>query len=300
MGWPWCLTPLVLVVLVGCVEPPTTARSEESTTGEVDPAVVAAVADQRPRNGRFRSTTETGVVGQVVVETVVTGAFDEEAGAFEASIDLDRMLATASPGMLTGEVPVEGGELVIRGAADLVFVKADDRGWILLPGTVDEVLQSAGVVRPDALLDLLDAVADSVVEAPGERIDGEFTTRYSGWIPTSAFDDLMIDGAGGDVALGPLVGVADAVESYELLDRLIRFDVWVDAEGRARRLVLEADLEAITEVALRIDGHADGIDRLRLRHEVDWFDLGLVSIEPPPRSEVSVIDFDALDGAMYE
>lgn len=290
---------VLLAPTLGCVQQSRTARSDGSSLNAVASGSVAEISAQPLGNGRFRAVSEAGVVGYGVVETVVTGAFDEEAEAFEASIDLERLMASAPPGVLASQPPVDG-ELVIRGVAGLVFVKADERGWILLPGSIDEILESAGLVRPDAMLNLLDSASDGVVEVPGEWIDGEITTRYSGWLPAGALDGLGGVGALSSVGADPLSGLGGVVTPSELFDRMIRFDVWVDREGQARRLVIEADLESLAEVARRVDGTDQGIDQLRLRYEVDWYDLGTVTIEPPPRSEVSVIDRTALHEPAFE
>lgn len=235
--------------------------------------------------------SEVGAVGFGVVETVVDGEFDEHNDGFEARVDLARQIETAPPGLLA-DLPPMSDELVIRGAAGLVFMKVDEQGWILLPGSLDELLSSAGVTRPDALLDLLDWAADGVVEAPGGVIDGDETVRYSGWLPGTALASMP----GNDTVKTLESRVASMGNSppWDLLDRMVRFDVWVDGEGQARRLVIELDLDTLSELSIQVDGHDEGIDRIRLRHQVDWFDLGSVMIEPPPRSEVSVIDYEAL------
>lgn len=292
------LTAFVMAAAAGCTQLSRAVPDSEVDGIEVDRAAVADIASRSPGNGRFRSRSEVGAEGYGVVEAVVNGEFDEAAGAFEARLDLDHLLATSPPGVLTG--PVVGGEFVIRGAAGLVFVKVDDRGWILMPGTVDELLASAGVVRPDAMLDLLDSAGDKITEFRGDRIDGEAVVRYSGWLPAEVFDGIPGWGGVGAMGSAPALQEIAGVHASELLDRMIRFDVWVDLDGAVRRLLIEADLDALADVARRVDGTDAGIDRLRMRYVVDWFDLGLATIEPPPRSEVSVIDYAALERGEME
>lgn len=243
-----------------------------------------------PSSGRFRYHLEVGAVGYGVLDTVIDGEFDEEARAFEMTLDLGEV-AGAVPGLVDDPAMPLAEHLIIRGVVGRVFVRAEpsDRGWILFPGAIDETVADMGVHRPDAMLAVLDRSSDGVVASDGGAVDGAATTRFSGWIRGDALGDLSSGDGGG---LESLSGVASA----DLFDRLVRFDVWVDEAGRARRLVIEADLESMAAVARRIDGTDAEVDRLRLRHDIEWYDLDAgVTVEPPPRDQVSVIDVDALE-----
>ncbi len=301
----------LLIAISACVGSPErsaggaagAAEAAEAVAQQTGPADldVGQVASQPQGSGRFRVRSEAGIEGDSVIESVVVGAFDEGTGSFEAALDLKRLLASAQGSVLDGVPPGLGDELVVRAASGLVFVKADARGWILLPGSLDDVLVDAGIVRPDALLDLLNHVGAGVVAVDGDVIEGDTTTLYSGWLDPDALAGMGTPGeataAGAGSGLGPLTGIDGSAVPSDVLDRLVRFDVWIDGRGRARRLVVELDRDAVAEIARRVDGTDAGIAQLRLRHEVEWFDLDSgVTIEAPPRSEVSVIDVGALGG----
>jgi hypothetical protein len=298
----WAVAVVMLGVPPGCV---VDHLDEPEVGGQVDWGP-GPLADRRgawsdlalptAESGRFTMRIEQGIVGVAELDTVVEGAFDRRAGASELVIDMDEVAAAQPGGQARARRADAPDRLVIRRVEGAVFVRlgALEREWVVIPpapaGSVHaaEVVEVADAYDPARLLDVLERASVEVTRRPGGEVDGAGTTLYSGWIRGNRSGDLSTsDGANLEI----LAGVAPA----ELADRLFRFDVWVgEADGRPRRLVVEWDLDTLAELAVRIDGTAEGIDRLRFRYVVHWFDLGSpIDIVPPPVDQVAVVDLDA-------
>jgi hypothetical protein len=269
---------LVLVLVVsGCsgVGRADAVRSGDQGTAHQQVAAVVEAAHVGA-TGRFQIGIEFGVAGRQVLEATTLGAFDHNAGALEMVIDLDAMVGALPPG--SGPLPPGfGGDMVVRiiGSEAFVHVGPDDRNWVSMPVDPEEVTESFGVYMPEQFLALLEQVGSDVSSEIELGGDGEPTVRYSGWIDSVALGALT----GGDAVR--LATVASAVPS-QLRDRVVRFDLWVGADGVPRRLLIELDLDTVAAAARDLDGTSAGIDRLIMRFVVEWFDLGAdISIEPP-------------------
>jgi hypothetical protein len=270
---------LVLVLVVsGCsgVGRAGAVRSAADQQPAHEQVAAAVEAARAGATGRFQIGIQLGVAGRQVVEASTFGTFDRDVGALEMVIDLDAMVGALPPG--SGPLPPEfGGDMVVRivGSEAFVHVGPDDRNWVRMPVDPEEVTASFGVYVPEQFLALLEQVGSDVSSEIEMGGDGGPTVRYSGWIDSVALGALT----GGDAAR--LATVASAVPS-QLRDRVVRFDLWVGADGVPRRLLIELDLDTVAAATRELDGTSAGIDRLVMRFVVDWFDLGAdISIEAP-------------------
>jgi hypothetical protein len=309
MGARWSASLMAAMVMVtvsvpvGCASGPqpdqAIGRGPASSDGsprwgrDAAAGVDARTSRQGPRveaadTGRFTLRLERGVVGVAELDATIEGSFDHRMPASEVIVDL-RALAeplTTDPGL---EWPADAPtEVVVRQVGDHLFVHtgAEPFPWLVFPSGTDPLgaheLLSAH--DPGRLLRVLERSGVEVSTLDGGTVDAIDTLRHSGWLAGSAVGDV-------DHETARVVALAGLVPA-ELLDRLVRFDLWVGVDdGVARRLVLEWDLDSLAGLARRLDGTDQGIDRLRYRTVVEWFDLGAdVRIEAPPRHLVGVID----------
>jgi hypothetical protein len=238
-------------------------------------------------SGRFSVRVQRGVVGVAELDVTTLGSFDGRGGS-EVVLDLEALAAplVADPAL---DWPAEGPSRVVLRQVDgqlFVHTGVEPLPWLALGDGPDPTgaVEMASTFDPSRLAGVVERAGIDVGVHDGGAVDGVATERRSGWLGGSALVDLD-DGTG---RLTALAGVAP----HELIDRLFRFDLWVGRDdGVARRLVLEWDLDALAELARRVDGTDEGIDRIRYRTEVRWFDLGAdLRIEAPPRHLVGVID----------
>jgi hypothetical protein len=255
--------------------------------------VVSAVSDaHQASSGRYRLEAELGGEGVFVSTISLTGAFDRASGASEVSLDM-RSLFESYPDDAGVSLPDElGDELIIRIVDGLLYqyVGSHDREWIVYPLDPSEVLDAMGIYRPEMFLEVIESSSHDVSVADGPTIDAVPTRHYSGWIDGTGFAGLSSDGSGG--------GLGQMAASFPpgLLDRIVRFDAWVGADGLLRRVVIEFDHDAMFEVAERIEGPQDRTRAMPVMHyRIDWFDLDEpVGIEPPAPHLVQVVDIDAM------
>lgn len=215
------------------------------------------------------------------LEIVTTGAYRGDQLAME--MDLGALAGLANPGdeaLPDGfdepmEIVVDGTTAYLR--IPMLQALTGTSGW--LSATPDELEAAGGSLGvagasgdPSQLLDTLRGVAGEVEEVGAEEVRGVATTRYRATVdlgqaldqaPEAQREELqaMLDELGGDVASIPV-------------------DVWVDADGLARRLVMDfGDLAAQT---MGVDGSAT--------LTLELFDYGEdVTIEIPDPSEVTPI-----------
>ena len=296
---------VVAVAVAGCASgAPDDAGADEEGVGRWrrptdDPMRVSTGSGELDlrsgETGRFTLRVQRGLVGEFELDVTFEGAFDTAVPASELLVDL---YAMAEPARVVGSVEWTPGaptELIVRQVAGQLFVHTGigPLPWVEFPGGADPlgVLELASAHDPARLVEVLRRPAVDVDTFEGGGLDGIDTVRHSGWVAGSAVADLDLDpelSASRYTAIGGLS--ADSV-----LDRMLRFDLWVGADGVPRRLVVEWDLDALAEVARRLDGTDDGIDRLRYRTEVEWFEVGRpVAIVVPPRHLVGVADIDRM------
>lgn len=288
----FAVTPLVCVLAVlllgGCTGPPTAPPAAPAALGDrpsgpdAEPGSVGrsplpAVA-QAP-SGRVRGQMWATMVPDhpAVMAMSYDGWFDRDDDAIEVVVDMGAILDGLPPG-LVGDLPPEMyDDMTVLVLGDTAYVKmASAPMWDTLRLGSGEVSEVAGVALPGALLDQVVAHALDVTEADG----GQGTTVYSGWLAASLFDDVA--------AVSTFDAIAGA-GSRDLMERLVRFDLVVDEDGWARRLVVELDSEAARRLGEQVDGPGQGQEasEVILSWSVEWSDLGsAVTIDEPAATDV--------------
>lgn len=231
--------------------------------------------------GRFEMTTSIAEAGEAF-ELRATGAFDEDAGRVAMEMDLGAMLAELAES--TGETlppgfdepfhfVVDGTTVYLR--VPMLEALTGTSGW--LSATPEDLGQSGaslglnGGYDASALLDTLRGVADDVEVAGQEEVRGVETTKYTATVSlVRALEQAPVDERERLEAQLDQLGAGDANVPVE---------VWVDAEGRPRRMTMRFD-------GLLPSTAATGEATVSMTME--FFDFGeLVDIEVPSPDEVT-------------
>ena len=216
----------------------------ETLAVQATPAAMAEAAQETldAGTGRFEATMTMEVMGQHL-DVPMTGAFDGAAGRQSAEIDMGSMFRG-----LGDDVPTQlaglGGTMELVRDGDVLFMC-----WDLLEtlagsrcGSIDlsEVVGTElplGSTDPTSFTRAL-AGAEGVEEVGTETTDGVETQHFTGTFKlTTALASLDPDQAAALEASFEQLG--DDVE-----DAVFPFDVWVDADGRIRRMVSEVELQS--------------------------------------------------------
>ncbi|MFP5318131.1 MAG: LppX_LprAFG lipoprotein [Acidimicrobiia bacterium] len=177
-------------------------------------------------NITFASTGATATVGG-------EGAFDLQDGRGALSLDLGALAATF--GASTLDAVLDGSTIYVKTPAQMAA--AATKPWIRIDlGTLG---QQAGVdigslgqlrsVDPSQALRFLEGAVDDMEEVGEEPVRGEATTHYRGTVDLRKARDEV------DADARPAVD--QAIES--LGTSTFPADVWVDDEGRLRKLAFE-------------------------------------------------------------
>lgn len=269
-----------LFVLGACAQE---ADGTQVLTGATALAAVRAAPDAAADagSGRFEMTVAFDAPDGSF-EILSTGAYSGEKMMVEVDFG-DALAGLGAP----GDEPIPGGfdeplQIVVDGASAYLRIPmlqalTGSTGW--LSATPEELAAAGGSLGvtagsgdPSQLLDTLRGVAGEVDEVGTEEVRGVATTRYRATVDLGrAIDEApeaqreevraMLDGLGSDVASVPV-------------------EVWVDADGLARRFVMD-----FGDLAAQVMG-ADGSATIT----VELFDYGEdVAIEIPDPSEVTPI-----------
>lgn len=228
-------------------------------------------------SARFEMTVSVDGGAEGELSFLATGAFDTAAQRLQLELDLGEALAGLDPeGMgLPGldepmEVIVDGATTYVRipflssmtGTSGWLSASAEDLG-----ASADQLGFGAGTTDPSQLLEALRGVADDVEAAGQEDVRGVPTTRYTATVDLDAAADVV---------------PADQRERFEAeLHALgdlgaLPVEVWIDADGLVRRLVLD-----VSGVAPQ--GQLPGKAQIAM----ELFDYGEpVEIDLPPADQV--------------
>jgi hypothetical protein len=134
---------------------------------------------------------------------------------------------------------------------------------------------SQSQVDPAGELAFLDSVSDDVQRLGVEAVRGTNTTHYTATIP-AAPGTGAVTGAGKGTALGERLG---ALGTRFGTGTLV-VDVWIDAAGRVRRIVVSVPLAGIGAAKA-------GPATAALRMQADFFAFGVpVAVTAPPAAQV--------------
>lgn len=245
--------------------------------GDASPVEIVRAAATRTSetSSRFSMTVEVpGAQGGTITGE---GAFDygDRRGTFSIGI----------PGMGSVDAIMDGLVMYMRFPEQVRAEIPGGKQWIRLDlATLSEkagvdlsALLQAQQSDPTQTLQFLRGASDDVREVGEEDVRGEPTTHYTATL------DL-------DQAAEQLEG--DARTAYEqAVKRLgttsLPIDVWIDDEGRARRMQFTQDMSAL------MPGQGASGD---MSFRMELFDFGVdVEAEPPPADQVA--DLGALLGA---
>jgi hypothetical protein len=240
-----------LVVLLAAPLLAVSACATEADVVALDPiAAIRAVpaATDAAGSARFEMTVSTGDADSAL-EITSTGGFDGTRMTME--VDFGAALAGA---LGSTDAPLPDGidepmRLVADGSTIYLRVPVldaplDTPGW--LSATAEDLGAAGGplgfaggVTDPSQLLDTLRSVAGDVEEVGSDDVRGVATTHYRAALDLARALAQLPDGG------SPLLEHQLEDLGTELDD--VPVDLWVDADGLARRLVLEVgDLGALT------------------------------------------------------
>ncbi|MCC7078402.1 MAG: hypothetical protein IT198_14870 [Acidimicrobiia bacterium] len=267
-------------------------RKEPGSSPRVLHAAVKETTDAGSAAFTLDMSTKGQVAGQSMDMTAhVTGVYDFETG------DMEMDMATTLPGQ--GEMDIQ-----VRAVEGILYMRYPDSlaaqmglppgaAWIkmdpaTLTGLSAEQMESmSGQIQdPTQLLAFLEAAGADVEEAGTEEIDGFETTVYKATATLGALMEEQSEAV--EKVLGKGTVTEETLET--MADVEIPMEVWVDGDGRVRRLRVQMDMSAAMAGA---SGQEGGAGSLLVDLEENFTDFGVdVEVEPPPATET--VDFAEL------
>lgn len=266
-----------LLVLAAC------SRDGAETVEALDPmAAIQAVPDAAEQAGSARFEMTVSIEApEGALDLISSGGWSGDQMRME--MDLGSVLA----GLGGGAVPVPEGadepmQVVVDGGTAYLRLPmlaglTGTSGWLTVtPEALAEVGDlglASGASDPSQMLQALRGVSDDIEEVGAQDVRGEPTTHYR------ATADL-----GRAIEAAPEAQrerLKEQLEGFDIELGEVPFDVWVDSEGRARRVTFDfADLA---------DGLLGGAGSASLT--MDIFDYGQpVDVEIPDPSETTPIE----------
>lgn len=222
----------------------------------------------------------------------VESSIDNAAEKAHMTMDMGDMFDAL--GSLGGEMlPEDAGLMEMVVVGDTTYVKSSlfemmpgveaDKPWFEAPSDEmsDSEMFGQGTNDPTEFLDFLRNNGSEVTEVGTEEVRGVETTHLQTVLDTQK----MIENASPEEAAELEASIED-LGADGIFD--IPVDVWVDADGIVRKMVMEMDLS---------QAESDGVDMgdASMTITVEMFDFGQpVDIEVPDPSEVQVLDVSLL------
>jgi hypothetical protein len=242
-----------------------------------------------PRHAIFAAAEKTAATSARVFMTM-----EMQTGGEAMTMEAEGAFADDS-GRMTMNMDVAGEEMAVEMilAPGAYFMKFPPELMQELPGAKQwvrldfDALEDAGIDMeafedfqqgdPSRTLDMLRAVSDDFAKVGTESVRGVPTTRYHGTLDLEKVAELA-----------PTERSRKAYETLIDQAKVTSFpmDVWLDADGYARRMVYAVTM-------------SEGGDDLTMEITLELWDFGVdVDVTPPPADQVT--DLAALMGAMGE
>lgn len=274
------LAPLLLTSLACANE------SDEATvlTGDAAVAALRSAPDAAAEagSGRFEMTMSFDTPDGAF-EITATGAYAGD----QMSMEMDLGSAMADMAAASGETVPEGLDEPMRIVVDgtrsymrfpMLDALTGESGWLSVTpedmGMASGALGlGAGADDPAQLLETLRGVADDVTVTGEKEIRGVATTGYHGTID--------LDRALAEMPADQRAAAAPLLEQLDGSLGEMPVDVWIDADGLARRMQMNMD-----GLMAKAMGEAAGGGRASVT--IDFFDYGAdIEVEVPDASEVT-------------
>jgi hypothetical protein len=247
--------------------------SIDVATGVRAQKLIAASADKADAAGTARMKGGVTITGKDLPSTPrfeMDGIVDFETGALEFSMDMSGILGKqGGPGFQMRMRQVDGVGYMGFDADGRAGRELDQltggKEWIRIdPGSMGITPEGTGDSDPGGTMDALRGISD--VEVVGsEKVGGQDTTHYRGTIDLSKAADQIPESFKGKDMMQDMFGRAWDV------------DVWVAADGMARKVRMEVD------------------GRMHMVEEFEYYDFGVpVDLSAPPAGEVA--DFNEVFG----
>lgn len=283
----------VLVLLAACGGgKDAQTRKEPGSSPRVLHAAVKETTDAGSAAFTMDMSTKGQVAGQSMDMTAhVAGKCDFATGDME----MDMAATLPGPGEMEMQVRMLDGIFYMRYPENLVSQMGLPPGvaWIrmdpasLTGASAEQMRSMSGQVQdPTQLLAFLEAAGADVAEVGTEEVDGVETTRYRA---SATFGELAeTQSEALEKVLGNETLAAESLEAMR--DVEIPMEVWIDTDGRVRRLRVQMDMSA---AMVGVPGQAGGAGSLLVDLEENFTDFGVdVEVEPPPAAET--VDFAEL------
>ena len=252
-------------------------------------AAVAQAATKTADAGSSRVAYDVTMSGGAVPQEIQMegeGAFDYEHRRGETTMEM--------PPPLAGEMKMimDGLVLYMQLPQELRKELPTPKPWLKLDlakagnaaGIDLEALVQTDQTDPTQTLNYLRGASNEVEEVGEEDVRGTPTTHYRATV------DLRkaIDEAAGAVPEGERDRVRKAIEGVieQTGVESMPMDVWIDEDGRARRLAMDYTMTM------------GGAGKVRMQMAIDYFDFGVeVDVEPPPAGQTMDISELAAEGS---
>jgi hypothetical protein len=264
---------------------------------------------------RTRTTSPTSsVAGRKIVLTSITTTAAAKTARTDVEVKMSGVSANGSKGAFTisatgvaefgsgdsqttmtidGPVgKIAGDEFEVRTLDGVVYVRvpagldvpgADGKPWVAVTpsaGSADTTspFGLSGQTDPTKVLAYLEKVSDDVQVVGSEQVRGVDTTHYHATLSLAKTIDENSDKVP--------AGLRDSIKSLAGLFGNMPADVWIDGDGRLRRLSLEIDLGAMFR-GFETTGTTTA-DNLVITETMDLYDFGTpVHVEAPPADQVA-------------
>ena len=266
------------VVLTACGSTGGSSNSVTKTTVPVSRKVVLASITTTAAAKTARIDLEVGVSGDTAARMTAEGVVDFGTGDSQLTMHMDTPLGSA----VNGEIEMRSvdGVAYIRLPAGLPGVP-DSKPWLAvdtskLGGSGGSAFGFTGEADPTKALAYLETVSSDVREVGSETIRGADTTRYRATLDLAK----SVDGA------NVPQGLRDTMKQFAGLFGTIPADVWIDGDGRLRRMSLTLDLGQMFRGIFGETGSKAG--NAVITESLDFYDFGTpVHVEAPPADQVS-------------